>query len=237
LKAVLSHRKLNTNVGDEGGFAPPLPSNRAAVELIVQAIERAGYHSGKEVFLGIDPAASEFYNKGKYHLKKESRRLSSEEMTQYYAELTAEHPVISIEDGLAEDDWDGWRLLTEKIGTRIHLVGDDLFATNPDRLSRGISEHCGNAILIKPNQVGTVSETMDAINRAKKAGWTAIVSHRSGETEDTTIADLAVAMNTGLIKAGAPCRSERVAKYNRLLEIESELGKRGRYAGEDWLAS
>lgn len=232
LKNVLSGQGLNTNVGDEGGFAPSLPSNRAALELIVKAIEKAGFQPGRDVFLALDPAASEFYENGIYNLKRENKLLSSEEMTDYYVELTKDYPIISIEDGLAEDDWDGWAVLMERIGEKVQLVGDDLYVTNGTRLSRGIAEHSSNSILIKPNQIGTISETIDAINRAKEAGWTAIVSHRSGETEDTTIADLAVAMNTGLIKAGAPCRSERVAKYNRLLEIEAELEDKGKYPGK-----
>lgn len=231
LKEVLSARGLNTNVGDEGGFAPSLPSNETAIELIMKAIEKAGYRPGKDIYLALDPAASGFYEDSKYHLKREDKNLSSEEMIEYYAQWVTDYPVISIEDGLAEDDWRGWELLTRKLGQKVQLVGDDLYVTNLSRLSRGITEHSSNSILIKPNQVGTISEAIAAIERAKKANWTAVVSHRSGETEDTTIADLAVAMDTGFIKAGAPCRSERVAKYNRLLEIEAELGKAGRYAG------
>jgi len=232
LKKVISAEGLNTNVGDEGGFAPELPSNKTAIELILKSIEMAGYQPGRDIFLALDPAASEFYQGGKYHLKREGRSLSSTEMMQYYAELAADYPIISIEDGLAEDDWEGWKILTQQIGRKVQLVGDDLYVTNLARLSRGIAELSSNSILIKPNQVGTLSEAIAAIEMAKKARWTAIVSHRSGETEDTTIADLAVAMDTGLIKAGAPCRSERVAKYNRLLQIEEELGQSGRYAGK-----
>jgi enolase len=232
LKGVLATRGLNTNVGDEGGFAPSLPSNRSAIELIVEAITKAGFEPGEDIYLALDPAASEFYENGKYNLLRENRLLTSEEMTDYYAELTRDYPIISIEDGLAEDDWEGWATLMEKIGNRVQLVGDDLYVTNIARLSRGIAEQVSNSILIKPNQIGTISETIDAINLAKEAGWTAIVSHRSGETEDTTIADLAVGMNSGLIKTGAPCRSERVAKYNRLLEIEAELGDNGKYPGK-----
>jgi len=232
LKKVISAEGLNTNVGDEGGFAPELPSNKTAIELILKSIETAGYQPGRDIFLALDPAASEFYQGSKYHLKREGRSLSSAEMIQYYAELAADYPIISIEDGLAEDDWEGWKILTQQIGRKVQLVGDDLYVTNLARLSRGIAELSSNSILIKPNQVGTLSEAIAAIEMAKKARWTAIVSHRSGETEDTTIADLAVAMDTGLIKAGAPCRSERVAKYNRLLQIEEELGQGGRYAGK-----
>ena len=232
LKKVISAEGLNTNVGDEGGFAPELPSNKTAIELILKSIEMAGYQPGRDIFLALDPAASEFYQGGKYHLKREGRSLSSAEMMQYYAELAADYPIISIEDGLAEDDWEGWKILTQQIGRKVQLVGDDLYVTNLARLSRGIAELSSNSILIKPNQVGTLSEAIAAIEMAKKARWTAIVSHRSGETEDTTIADLAVAMDTGLIKAGAPCRSERVAKYNRLLQVEEELGQSGRYAGK-----
>lgn len=232
LKKVISAEGLNTNVGDEGGFAPELPSNKTAIELILKSIETAGYQPGRDIFLALDPAASEFYQGSKYHLKREGRSLSSAEMIQYYAELAADYPIISIEDGLAEDDWEEWKILTQQIGRKVQLVGDDLYVTNLARLSRGIAELSSNSILIKPNQVGTLSEAIAAIEMAKKARWTAIVSHRSGETEDTTIADLAVAMDTGLIKAGAPCRSERVAKYNRLLQIEEELGQGGRYAGK-----
>lgn len=231
LKDVISAEGLNTNVGDEGGFAPSLPSNKAAVALILKAIETAGYRPGKDIYLALDPAASEFYGDGKYHLKREGGSLSTGEMIEYYEGLVADYPIISIEDGLAEDDWEGWKLLMRKLGRKVQLVGDDLYVTSLSRLSQGISGRSSNSILIKPNQVGTISETIAAIERAKKANWTAIVSHRSGETEDTTIADLAVAMATGFIKAGAPCRSERVAKYNRLLAIEEELGKKGRYAG------
>ncbi len=233
LKRVLAGKKLNTNVGDEGGFAPAVSSNRVAIELIIEAVEKAGYRPGKDIYLALDPASSEFYESGKYHLTREGRQLSSEQMIQYYAELASGYPIISIEDGLAEDDWEGWKLFTKEIGHKVQLVGDDLYVTSLDRLSRGIAEGSSNSILIKPNQVGTISETIAAIRMAKEANWTAIASHRSGETEDTTIADLAVALDTGLIKTGAPCRSERVAKYNRLLQIEEEMGKKGRYAGMD----
>jgi len=231
LKAVLKSMGLNTNVGDEGGFAPSLASNQEAVELILAAIEKAGYRPGKDCWLALDPAASEFYKKGKYILAKEGVSLSSAEMVEYYERWVARYPIISIEDGLAEDDWEGWQLLTKRLGDKVQLVGDDLYTTNTRRLARGIAEECSNSVLIKLNQIGTLTETMAAIEMAKRAGWTAIISHRSGETEDTTIADLAVAANTGFIKTGAPCRSERVAKYNRLLEIEEELGPAARYPG------
>jgi enolase len=225
LKSVLQDKGLNTNVGDEGGFAPSLSSNREAVELILLAIEKAGYKPGKECFVALDPAASEFYEGGKYILEREGTSLTSSEMADYYTNWVASYPIISIEDGLAEDDWDGWQLLTQKLGKKVQLVGDDLYVTNVARLSRGISLNASNAILIKLNQIGTLTETIAAIKMAKQAGWAAIISHRSGETEDTTIADLAVGQATGQIKAGAPCRAERTAKYNRLLKIEAELGE------------
>ena len=231
LKRVLKDKGLNTNVGDEGGFAPSLRSNRDAVELVLVAIESAGYKPGDDCFIALDPAASEFFDSGKYVLVREGLTLSSAEMVEYYVRLVADYPIISIEDGMAEDDWNGWRDLMEKVGRKVQLVGDDLYATSVERLARGIAEQASNSILIKPNQVGTLTETLSAIGMAQQAGWTAIVSHRSGETEDTTIADLAVARNTGFIKAGAPCRSERVAKYNRLLRIEEELGASARYPG------
>lgn len=232
LKKVLHGRKLNTNVGDEGGFAPSLGSNREALEVIVQAIESAGYKPGVDIFLGMDPASSEFYENGKYVLAREGRTLNSSEMIDLYEQWINEYPIVSIEDGLAEDDWDGWRLLRQRLGNRIQLMGDDLFVTNTERLKRGIQEQSANSILIKLNQIGTLTETLQAIEMAKCASFTAVVSHRSGETEDTTIADLVVATNAGQIKTGAPARSERVAKYNRLLAIEEELGeKTARYAG------
>ncbi|MFC1913081.1 phosphopyruvate hydratase, partial [Chloroflexota bacterium] len=231
LKWVLQDRGLNTNVGDEGGFAPSLPSNKQAAEAILAAIEKASYQPGKDCFLALDPAASEFYKDGKYVLSKEGVSLSNQEMVDYYVNWAASYPLISIEDGLAEDDWAGWQLLTEKLGGKIQLVGDDLYVTNVKRLVKGIRLKASNSILIKPNQIGTLTETIDAILMAKQAGWTAVVSHRSGETEDTSIADLATGLNTGLIKAGAPCRSERTAKYNRLLRIEGELGEKGKFAG------
>ncbi|MHB8598023.1 MAG: phosphopyruvate hydratase [Ktedonobacteraceae bacterium] len=232
LKKVLHDKKLNTNVGDEGGFAPSLSSNREALEVIVAAIETAGYKPGVDIFLGMDPAASEFYVNGKYELAREGRTLTSNEMVDLYEQWIAEYPIITIEDGLSEDDWDGWKIMRERLGNRVQLVGDDLFVTNTTRLRRGIEERSANSILIKLNQIGTLTETLAAIEMAKRAAFTAVVSHRSGETEDTTIADLVVAVNAGQIKTGAPARSERVAKYNRLLVIEDELGEEtARYAG------
>ena len=232
LKKVLHGKKLNTNVGDEGGFAPSLSSNREALEVIVAAIDAAGYKPGVDIFLGMDPAASEFYDNGKYVLAREGRTLTASEMVDLYAQWISEYPIITIEDGLSQDDWEGWKLLRQRLGNRIQLVGDDLFVTNTERLKRGIQEQAANSILIKLNQIGTLTETLEAIEMAKRAAFTAVVSHRSGETEDTTIADLVVATNAGQIKTGAPARSERVAKYNRLLVIEDELGEEtARYAG------
>ncbi len=231
LKKVLKDKGLNTNVGDEGGFAPSLPSNKQAIEVILSAMEKAGYQPGKDCFIALDPAATEFYKDGRYILSREGVPLSTDEMVDYYVKWVANYPIVSLEDGLAEDDWEGWQLLTKKLGTRIQLVGDDLYTTNVERLSRGIKLKASNSILIKLNQIGTLTETTAAIKMAQQAGWTAVVSHRSGETEDTTIADLAVAYNTGQIKAGAPCRSERTAKYNRLLRIEEELGSKANFAG------
>ncbi len=231
LKQVLHDRKLNTNVGDEGGFAPSLSSNRDALEVIVAAIEKAGYTPGKDIYLGLDPAASEFYQDGKYVLAREGRTLSASEMISLYEQWIGEYPIISIEDGLAEDDWQGWAELTKRLGTRVQLVGDDLFVTNTERLKRGIREGVANSILIKLNQIGTLTETLAAIQMATRASYSAVISHRSGETEDTTIADLVVATNAGQIKTGAPARSERVAKYNRLMAIEEELGDSAEYAG------
>jgi len=202
------------------------------VELVLAAIDLAGYKAGDDCFIALDPAASSFYHQGKYVLAKEGTSLTSGEMVDYYAKWVSSYPIISIEDGLDEDDWDGWVLLTSKLGKRVQLVGDDLYTTNVKRLEQGIAQRASNSILIKPNQVGTLSETLAAVKMAQKAGWTTIISHRSGETEDTTIADLAVAVGAGLIKAGAPCRSERVAKYNRLLKIEEELGAGARYSGK-----
>ena len=231
LKRVLKREGLNTSVGDEGGFAPSLRANSDAVELILAAIEAAGYRPGVDCYLALDPAATEFYQDGRYVLAREGLALSPAEMVDYYAGWAAAYPLISIEDGMAEDDWEGWCMLMEKVGERVQLVGDDLYVTNVERLERGIAQRASNSILIKLNQIGTLTETLAAIDMAQRAGWTAVVSHRSGETEDTTIADLAVARNTGFIKTGAPCRSERVAKYNRLLRIEEELGDGARYAG------
>ncbi len=231
LKGVLRDKGLNTNVGDEGGFAPSLSSNQQAIEVLLSAIEKAGYKPGKDCFIALDPAASEFYKDGQYILFREGTSLSSNEMVDYYIRWAASYPLISIEDGMAEDDWEGWQLLTQKLGDKIQLVGDDLYVTNVERLSKGINLKASNSILIKPNQIGTLTETIAAIKMAQEAGWTAVVSHRSGETEDTTIADLAVGLNTGQIKAGAPCRSERTAKYNRLLRVEDELGEKANFAG------
>jgi enolase len=231
LKRVLKDKGLDTNVGDEGGFAPSLPSNNQAIEAVLTAIEKAGYKPGEDCFVALDPAASEFYKDKQYILAKEGISLTTKQMVEYYVNWASRYPIISIEDGLAEDDWEGWQLLMEKLGNKILLVGDDLYVTNVNRLSKGIKLKASNAILIKPNQIGTLTETIAAIEMAQQAGWKTIVSHRSGETEDTTIADLAVGLNTGLIKAGAPCRSERTAKYNRLLRIEEELGVNATFAG------
>jgi len=232
LKKVLHDKKLNTNVGDEGGFAPSLGSNREALEVIVDAIGKAGYKPGVDIFLGMDPASSEFYENGKYVLAREGRTLNSKEMVDLYEQWINEYPIISLEDGLAEDDWEGWAHLRQRLGSRIQIMGDDLFVTNTERLRRGIIEQSANSILIKLNQIGTLTETLAAIEMAKRASFSAVVSHRSGETEDSTIADLVVATNAGQIKTGAPARSERVAKYNRLLIIEDELGdETARYAG------
>jgi len=232
LYKVLKDKGLNTNIGDEGGFAPKLPCNKEALELILAATDLAGYKAGEELFLALDPAASSFYQDGKYVLATEGVTLNSMEMVDYYANWVSNYPVISIEDGLAEDDWSGWALLAAKLGKEVQLVGDDLYVTNIERLERGIAEKASNSILIKPNQIGTLSETLAVIKRAQKAGWTTVISHRSGETEDSTIADLSVAVDAGFIKAGAPCRGERLAKYNRLLKIELELGDSARYAGK-----
>ena len=232
LKKVLAARGLATSVGDEGGFAPNLPSNRAALELIVEAIEKAGYTPGEQIGLAMDPAASEFFADGKYNLTGEGRvGLTSEEMVDIYAGLVEDFPILSIEDGLAESDWNGWKRLMDAIGDRVQVVGDDLFVTNTEIITEGIQRGVANSVLIKLNQIGTLSETMAAIEMAHKAGWTAVISHRSGETEDTTIADLAVAFNTGQIKTGSACRTDRIAKYNRLLRIEEELEDAARYRG------
>jgi len=224
-----------TNVGDEGGYAPSLPRNDAAVEVVLQAVERAGYRPGEDVVLALDPAASEFYDGGSYNLAREGRALDGGELVGFWADWMDRYPIASIEDGLAEDDWDNWQRLTERVGDRAQVVGDDLLVTNVERLRRGIEQRAANSILIKLNQIGTLSETLDAVRMARAAGWTAVISHRSGETEDTTIADLAVATNAGQIKTGAPARADRVAKYNRLLRIEEELDAGGAYAGRSVL--
>lgn len=234
LKKTLSSKGYNTAIGDEGGFAPDLKSNEEAIQVIVEAISNAGYKPGEQVAIAIDTASSELYKEdGKYHLAGEGRVLTSSEMVDFYESLVNKYPIVSLEDGLSENDWDGWKLLTEKLGKRIQLVGDDLFVTNTKRLSTGIKKGVANSILIKLNQIGTLTETIDAIEMAERAGYTAVVSHRSGETEDTTIADLVVAMNAGQIKTGAPARTDRVAKYNQLLRIEEELGEVAEYLGKD----
>ncbi|CAB4562660.1 MAG: phosphopyruvate hydratase [Actinobacteria bacterium] len=230
LKSVLKKRSLATSIGDEGGFAPNLESNRAALDLIIEAIEKAGYKPGSEIALALDVAATEFFADGKYTFEGKSK--SASEMIAYYSELLASYPLVSIEDPLAEDDWDGWRSMTADLGGRVQLVGDDLFVTNPTRLARGIESKTANALLVKVNQIGTLTETLDAVSMAHRAGYATMMSHRSGETEDTTIADLAVGCESGQIKTGAPARSERVAKYNQLLRIESELGENAKYAGK-----
>ncbi len=231
LKGLLHEKGLSTLVGDEGGFAPALAQNDDALDLIMEAVQRAGYAPGEQVRLALDPATSELYRDGRYHLARENRSLSSAEMVDYWADIAARYPVISLEDGLAEDDWEGWKALRRRLGDRVQLVGDDLLVTNVKRLRRGIEERAANSILVKLNQIGTLSETLSAIEMAQRHGWTAVISHRSGETEDSTIADLAVATNAGQIKTGAPARSDRVAKYNRLLRIEAELGQDAAYAG------
>ena len=231
LRTVLRERSLNTGLGDEGGFAPDLPSNSDALDLILEAITAAGYEPGTDVALAMDVASSEFFKDGAYRLTGEGVTLSPAEMVDRLADLVDRYPIVSIEDGMAEDDWDGWRALTERIGDRCQLVGDDLFVTNVERVRRGIDEGCANSVLVKVNQIGTLTETLDTMDLAHRAGWTCMVSHRSGETEDTTIADLAVATNAGQIKTGAPARSDRVAKYNQLLRIEEDLGDAARYAG------
>jgi enolase len=230
LKSVLKKEGLATGLGDEGGFAPNLPSNRKALDLIVTAIEKAGYTVGREIALALDVAATEFFSDGAYEFEKTKR--SSEQMTAYYTELLDAYPLVSIEDPLSEDDWDGWVQLTHEVGERVQIVGDDLFVTNPERLEEGIARRAANALLVKVNQIGTLSETLDAVSLATSYGYRSMMSHRSGETEDTTIADLAVATGVGQIKSGAPARGERTAKYNQLLRIEEILGDAARYAGE-----
>jgi len=231
LKGVLKSKGYSTGVGDEGGFAPSLKANEEAIEVILEAVEKAGYRPGEQVRIALDPAASEFYEDGKYVLKKEGRTLTGPEMVEFYADWVDKYPIISIEDGLAEDDWDSWIIMMERLGDRVQLVGDDLLVTNVERVQKAIDLKACNALLCKVNQIGSLTEAIAAVQLAQRAGWTAIVSHRSGETEDATIADLAVALNTGQIKTGAPCRSDRVAKYNQLLRIEQELGDQAVYAG------
>ena len=235
LKKVLKERGLSTGVGDEGGFAPNLATNEEPLQLITEACERAGYKPGEQIKFAMDPASTEYYDaaKGKYVLAGEGREFTSEEMVDYWEDLVNRYPIVSIEDGMAEDDWDGWKLLTERIGDRVQLVGDDLFVTNPERLKKGIELGVANAILIKFNQIGSLTETLEAINLAQKHNYTCVISHRSGESEDVTIADLSVAVNAGQIKTGAPCRTDRVAKYNQLIRIEEELGTCAKYAGND----
>ncbi|WP_219834940.1 phosphopyruvate hydratase [Paenibacillus sp. R14(2021)] len=232
LKSVLKDKGLNTAVGDEGGFAPNLGSNEEAITTIISAIERAGYKPGVDVFLGMDVASTEFYKDGKYHLEGEGRSFTSAEFVDLLASWADKYPIITIEDGCSEDDWEGWKLLTDKLGGKVQLVGDDLFVTNTERLSDGIDKGVGNSILVKVNQIGSLTETFDAIEMAKRAGYTAVISHRSGESEDSTIADIAVATNAGQIKTGAPSRTDRVAKYNQLLRIEDQLGSTAQYAGK-----
>lgn len=233
LKAILKAKGMSTGVGDEGGFAPNLNSNEEAISTIIEAIDKAGYKAGEDIFIALDPASSEFFNTktNMYELTGEGKTLTPAQMVDFYVDLVNKYPIISIEDGMAEEDWEGWKLITDKIGDRVQLVGDDLFVTNTERLSRGIETKTANSILIKLNQIGTLTETLNAIEMAERAGYTAVVSHRSGETEDTTIADLVVAVNAGQIKTGAPARSERVAKYNQLLRIEEELADMGEYRG------
>jgi enolase len=231
LKTVLKARKLSTNVGDEGGFAPDLNSNSEALDVIVEAIEKAGYEPGKQAFIALDPAASEFYNAEKKRYSVDGKEITAAELVDYYAKWVEKYPIVSIEDGFAEDDWDGWRMITERLGKKIQLVGDDLFVTNTERLQRGINEGIANSILIKVNQIGTLTETIEAIQLAHRNGYTSVTSHRSGETEDATIADLAVALGTGQIKTGSASRSDRMAKYNQLLRIEEILGEAALYGG------
>jgi enolase len=231
LKKTLHDQGYATGVGDEGGFAPSLKSNEEAIEVILQAVEKAGYKPGKDVHIALDPATTELYEDGHYNLAKEGRTLSSGEMVAFWEKWASNYPIISLEDGMAEDDWDGWKMLHERMGSRVQLVGDDLLVTNSERIARAISERACNSLLTKVNQIGTLTEAIQAVRDAQQAGWTAVMSHRSGETEDTTIADLAVALNCGQIKAGAPARGERTAKYNRLLQIEAELGDSAVYPG------
>jgi len=233
LKSVLGKDGMNTSVGDEGGFAPNLKTNEDAIKYIIKAIKEAGYKPGKDIYIALDPASTEFYKKGKYNLAGEGRELTPAQMVEYYAELVDKYPIISIEDGMAEEDWDGWKAMTDKLGDKIQIVGDDLFVTNTTRLKKGIEMGVANSILIKVNQIGTLSETMDAIEMANRAGYTAVISHRSGETGDTTIADIVVGMNAGQIKTGAPSRTDRICKYNQLLRIEENLGELAEFRGID----
>ena len=233
LKKILKARKLNTTVGDEGGYAPTLPSNEAAIEVILEAVKNAGYKVGSEIGIAIDAAASEFYKDGKYVLKTEGKTLTSEQMVSFYADWVKKYPIVSIEDGLSEDDWEGYKLMTKTLGSKVQIVGDDLFVTNITRLKMGIDGKAGNSILIKLNQIGSVSETIDAIQMARNAGFNSIISHRSGETEDSTISDFAVGLGAGQIKTGSLCRSDRVAKYNQLLRVEESLGKKAVYLGKN----
>jgi enolase len=233
LKGVLKDRGYNVGIGDEGGFAPSLKSNEEAIQVIVEAVEKAGYEPGKDIWIAMDPAASEVYKEGKYHLEREGRVLTSEEMVDFYATLVDKYPIISIEDGLDEDDWEGFQLMMERLGDRLQIVGDDLLVTNTERIAKAIDLNAANSVLVKVNQIGSLTEAIAAVRMAQKHGWTAVTSHRSGETSDTTIADIAVALNTGQIKTGAPARSDRVAKYNQLLRIEQELGDQGEFAGMD----
>jgi len=233
LKGVLKGRGYTTLVGDEGGYAPALKANAEAVEVILEAIEKAGYKAGEQVAIALDPAASEFYEDGLYNLRKEGKKLTSEQMVAFWKSWVDQYPIVSIEDGLAQDDWDGWKLMVSEMGDRVQIVGDDLLVTNPERVRRGIREKAANALLVKLNQIGSLTETIEAVEICHRAGWRAVTSHRSGETEDSTIADLAVALNMGQIKTGAPARSDRVAKYNQLLRIEEELGDTAKYAGWD----
>ncbi|MDW8227288.1 MAG: phosphopyruvate hydratase [Anaerolineales bacterium] len=239
LKSVLKARGYTTLVGDEGGYAPALKANKEAVEVILEAIEKAGFKAGRgeQIAIALDPAASELYDEETktYHLRKEGKKLTGPEMVEFWADWVRQYPIVSLEDGLAQDDWDSWRLLTDTLGDQIQIVGDDIFVTNPERVRRGIREKTANALLVKLNQIGTLTETIEAVETCHRAGWRAVTSHRSGETEDATIADLAVALNMGQIKTGAPARSDRVAKYNQLLRIETELGDSGKYAGWDAL--
>jgi enolase len=237
LKTVLKERGYTALVGDEGGYAPALKANAEAVEVILEAVEKAGYKAGEQVSIALDPAASEFYegDSGLYHLRTEGKKLSSEQMVAFWTSWVEQYPIVSIEDGLAQDDWEGWKMLTAEVGDHIQIVGDDLLVTNPERVRRGIREKAANSLLVKLNQIGSLTETIEAVDLCQRAGWSAVTSHRSGETEDATIADLAVALNMGQIKTGAPARSDRVAKFNQLLRIEDELGEMGQYAGWDAL--